>query len=110
MTPEPRNILRGISRAYVLELAARLGVAAEERNIEPYDVMAADEAFITGTPFCMLPVTAINAVQIGAGRRGPVFDRLLEAWGAEVGLDIEAQLREYERDVAAGSTPYQFKG
>ena len=29
-----------------------------ERNIDAYDVYTADEAFMTGTPFCMLPVTS----------------------------------------------------
>ena len=34
-------------------------------NIELYDVYDADEAFMTGTPFCMLPVTFINGLSIG---------------------------------------------
>jgi branched-chain amino acid aminotransferase len=113
VSPEPRNILRGISRAYVLELAAELGMRTEERNLEPYDVLAADEAFVTGTPFCMLPVSSLNGISIGDGRRGPVFDRLLELWSANVDLDIEGQLRAYEQEVGdrgpAGATPYQLR-
>ena len=113
VTPEPRNILRGISRAYVMELAAELGVECHERNIELYDVAMADEAFMTGTPFCMLPVTALNGEQIGTGRPGELFGRLLRRWSENVGLDVEAQIRRYGASVSASDdgapTPYQFR-
>jgi branched-chain amino acid aminotransferase len=56
ITPEPRNILRGISRDYIFELGKALGIPVVEKNIEPYDVQTADEAFYTATPFCLLPV------------------------------------------------------
>lgn len=54
ISPEGRNILRGVSRAYVMEELCPLGLCMIEKNIEPYDVYTADEAFMTGTPFCML--------------------------------------------------------
>jgi branched-chain amino acid aminotransferase len=114
VTPEPRNILRGVSRAYVFELCEELGIPCVERNIEVYDVAIADEAFITGTPFCMLPVTRINAEPIGGGAVGQVFRRLLDRWSENVGLDIEAQIKAFSAEVAAsrgaaaGPTPYQF--
>ena len=66
ISPEGRNMLRGISREYVMkELCKKLGFNVVEKNIEPYDVYDADEAFITGTPFCMLPVTSLNSFKIG---------------------------------------------
>ena len=111
-TPEGRNILRGISRGYVMELAAELGIPCVERNIELYDVMVADEAFMTGTPFCMLPVISINALKIGEGTMGPITRRVLARWSENVGVDIEAQIKAYGDEVrrahAAGPTPYQF--
>ena len=62
ITPEGRNILRGISRAYVIEeLCPQLGIPVVETNIDAYDVQTADEAFMTGTPFCMLPVTGLRS-------------------------------------------------
>ena len=114
ITPEGRNILRGISRAYVTEeLAPQLGMPAIERNIEPYDVYAADEAFMTGTPFCMLPVTRVNGLAVGDGRVGTGFKRLLSKWSEGVGVDIESQIRHWnDVDAASGSdspTPYEFK-
>jgi branched-chain amino acid aminotransferase len=77
ITPEGRNILRGISREYVLkELCPQLGIPAVEKNIDAYDVHTADEAFMTGTPFCALPVTSLNGDRIGTGAVGPVTRRL----------------------------------
>ena len=71
ITPEGRNILRGVSRAYVIEeLAPALGVEAVEQDIELYDVLTAQEAFMTGTPFCLLPVCRLNSQPIGDGESG----------------------------------------
>lgn len=114
ITPEGRNILRGISRAYVLEeLCGPLGYSVEERNIDPYDVLTADEAFMTGTPFCMLPVTRLNGSPIGGGTVGPVFSDLLDLWGRNVGVDIPGQIKAWDAADAspagAGPTPYRFK-
>lgn len=114
ITPEPRNILRGISRAYIFELAKKLNLAFFEKNIEPYDVITADEAFMTGTPFCILPVTGLNSVTIGEGKMGKVTRLLLDTWSQNVGVDIKGQIKKWdsERDeqVAAGPSPYSFKG
>ena len=112
ITPEPRNILRGISRAYIFELAEQLGMSCIERNIEPYDVIMADEAFMTGTPFCLLPVTSLNGVMIGAGELGPLTKRLLDTWSENVAVDIVSQIKKWDVDgetsVAGGATPYSF--
>jgi len=112
-TPEPRNILRGISRAYVFELAKELGITCIEKNLEVYDVVTADEAFVTGTPFSMLPVTKINGIEINSGERGPIFDKILSLWSKKVGLDIEAQIKAFNVETtdmeSTGPTPYLFK-
>ena len=76
ITPKGVHILRGISRDYVLEtLCEQLNLEKEEKDIEPYDVYSADEAFMTGTPFCMLPVTSLNSIKIGNGKRGKKFQQ-----------------------------------
>jgi branched-chain amino acid aminotransferase len=112
ITPEPRNILRGISRDYIFELSRQLNVPCVEKNIEVYDVMMADEAFMTGTPFCLLPVTGINSSPIGEGKPGRITRQLIMRWSENVGLDIEAQIKAYSAEVrgaqAMGVTPYQF--
>lgn len=113
ITPEPRNILRGISRAYVLEeLCPQLGLKAIERNLEPYDVYTADEAFLTSTPLCMLPVTRFNGTPVGSGTVGSVYKRVLGQWSKNEGVDIAAQIKawnEAHQLTADAPTPYRFK-
>ena len=114
-TPEGRNILRGISRAYVMELAEQLELTCLERNIEPFDLYGADEAFITGTPFSILPTTHLNGVPIGDGVMGQITQKLLGKWSENVGLDIVQQIRSYAQEVENwkqnndAPTPYQFR-
>jgi branched-chain amino acid aminotransferase len=115
ITPEGRNILRGISRDYVMqELCTKLGVPVIEKNIEPYDVYTADEAFMTGTPFCMLPVTSLNGLAIGDGKVGKTYELILKQWSQHSGVDIKGQIKRWdvERGDFGGSsapTPYRFK-
>lgn len=116
ITPEGRNILRGISREYVIkELCPQLGIPVVETNIEAYDVHTADEAFMTGTPFCMLPVTSLNGSAIGTGKVGEGFSRLLNQWSANTGVDISGQIKKWDQECSVSSsgdapTPYRFKG
>jgi branched-chain amino acid aminotransferase len=113
LTPEGRNILRGISRAYIFELADELGISCRESNLETYDVHTADEAFMTGTPFCMLPVTSLNGAAIGDGKVGPVFTKLLSVWSKKMEVDIKGQIQKWNSldglQAEDTPTPYQFK-
>lgn len=97
VSPTLRNTLPGVSRATVIELAAKLGIPFVERDFQVYNVINADEAFLASTPFCLMPVTKINGVAIGTGAPGPVIGKLLAAWSERVGVDIPGQIR----DVAA---------
>jgi branched-chain amino acid aminotransferase len=113
-TPEGRNILRGISRAYVIEIAKGMGIEVREQNLEPYDLYCADEAFLTGTPFCILPTTHLNGLSIGSGKMGPMTKELLQVWSKNVGLDIVQQIKHYGAKIGGSKdnsapTPYQFK-
>jgi len=90
---DPRNILPGISQRTVREFCRELGIPYEIRNFQVYDVMQANEAFLASTPYCLAPVTRINGVPIRDRRPGgPIFRRLMEAWGERVGLDIVRQI------------------
>jgi branched-subunit amino acid aminotransferase/4-amino-4-deoxychorismate lyase len=93
VSPGPRNILPGVSRQTVIELAVKLGIPFAERDLQVHDVMNADEALLTSTPFCVMPVTKINSVGIADGKPGPVFRQLIEAWSKLVGLDVLGQLQ-----------------
>lgn len=113
ITPEPRNILRGISRDYIFELGKELGIPVIEKNIEPYDVATADEAFYTATPFCLLPVTKFNGETLGNGMLGVITQKLLDQWSKNVGVNIYEQILEYGKDIdgirSNAASPYAFK-
>lgn len=97
VSPTTVNTLPGVSRAMVLELAGKLDIPFVERDLQVYNVMNADEAFLTSTSYCLMPVTKINGMPVGDGKPGAMTRRLLAAWSAEVGLDIEKQITRPQR-------------
>ena len=90
-TPTDRSILQGVSRLDVLELAKNLGIPTSEEDLQPYDAYTADEAFLTNTIYCVLPVSRIDNRAIGKEVPGPVVQRLLVAWSELVGVDVVDQ-------------------
>ena len=90
-SPEGRNILRGVTRKCVLELATDSGIPVLERNLEPYDLLNADEAFFTSTSTCIMPMTRFEGQALGDGTPGPLTQRLMQAFNELVGLDVVAQ-------------------
>ena len=112
ISPEGRNMLRGVSRQYIIDfLCPKLGIPFEEKNIEPYDVYNADEAFMAGTPFCVLPVTKLNNTDIGDGKVGPIYKKLLKTWGDVNNVDVEKQIKNWNKkmDNTVTISPYKFK-
>jgi branched-chain amino acid aminotransferase len=94
VSPPTDYTLSGVSRAMVLELAEELGIPFRARDIPLSDALKAEEAFLSSTSYCLLPVTQLNDVRIGDGRPGPFHRRLLRAWSQRVGVDIERQIAE----------------
>jgi branched-chain amino acid aminotransferase len=79
MTPPlGAGLLPGITRAFVLELAAELGIPAQEARLTPEDLGTADEAFITGTTREVTPVVRVDELAVGSGKPGPIRGRLLD--------------------------------
>ena len=95
LTPKPHDILRGVSRRACIDYAASIGISVREVDLDPYDVRAADEVWITSTPFAMLPVTRFDFRPVGDGTPGEIFIRILDTWSEEVGVNIAAQAEEY---------------
>jgi branched-chain amino acid aminotransferase len=93
ITPPGRNTLQGISQVVVSELAERLDIRLEHQDFQTYDVINADEAFTSSTPYCLLPVTRINQRPIGDGRVGPVYSELLKLWNQVAGFDVAEQMQ-----------------
>jgi branched-chain amino acid aminotransferase len=110
ITPRGINVLRGISRDYIFEICDQMGIECVESDFGLYDVYTADEAFMTGTPFSILPVSSLNGVAIGQSPMGKVTKTLLDKWGANVGVDLIAQIKAFNRETAIseGPSPYKF--
>ena len=96
-TPEGRNILLGVSRATVIDLARESGIEVCETNLGRYEALTADEMFCTSTPYCMVHATSFEGQTIGSGGPGPVFNQIIDAWKELVGLDFVAQAHEYAK-------------
>lgn len=95
-TPKGGRVLAGVTAAVTAELAEKVGYAVEERDLTPYDVLLADEAFITATSICILPVRSLNGTPINGGATpGPVAARLILAWQEKTGVDFVAQANKY---------------
>lgn len=85
LTPD-QHILKGITRAHVLQLA---GAQAAESPVTVNDLKSVHEAFITSTTKGVLPVTAIDGHPVGNGKPGPVTRQLAAALKQQVaGLKI----------------------
>src|SRR5438132_9629443 len=74
--PELTSALVGITRDSVITLANDLGIEVQAKRMTRDDVYIADEAFFTGTAAEVTPIRELDNRPIGAGRRGPVTQKL----------------------------------
>jgi branched-chain amino acid aminotransferase len=79
-TPPLANVLEGITRASVIEIARDKGMRVSEAPVTRDELYVADEVFLTGTAAEVTPVREIDHRQVGAGRRGPVTKALQDAF------------------------------
>ena len=88
LTPPPLSfsVLGGLTRGAVMTLAKDLGFPVQEEAIPRELLYIADEVFFTGTAAEITPIRSIDKVTIGAGRRGPITERLqIEFFGITEG-------------------------
>jgi branched-subunit amino acid aminotransferase/4-amino-4-deoxychorismate lyase len=95
ISPPHDNILAGVSLGVVEELAKQIDVLFITRRFTEGEFCSADEALLTSTSICALPIVECNGRPIGADQPGPTYRRLLSAWNNLVGLDIAEQARRY---------------
>jgi branched-chain amino acid aminotransferase len=95
LTPPPSDdILEGITRASVMELAAReLHIEVVERSIDRTELYVCDELFLSGTAVEVAPITKVDHRPVGAGAIGPVTSKLRELYFQAT----RAQIPEYYR-------------
>jgi D-alanine transaminase len=79
-----RNILPGVTRRLVLDLAPAAGLRVREEGVPLARFREAEEIFLTGTTTEVLPVVRLDGRPVGAGVPGPVTLRLWESYLVEV--------------------------
>lgn len=83
--PITENILEGITRRTVIELAQQeLGLPVIERPIDRTEAYLCDELFMTGTAAQIVAITRLDYHPIGEGKMGPVVTQLRELFDAVV--------------------------
>ncbi|MAT47495.1 MAG: branched-chain-amino-acid transaminase [Verrucomicrobiaceae bacterium] len=76
--------LDGITRGVIFELAEQLEVSIEEKTLTRFDIITADECFLTGTAAEVIPAVELDHRPIGEGLPGPVTAIFIEAYRALV--------------------------
>jgi branched-chain amino acid aminotransferase len=74
--PLGASVLPGITRDSIVKLAGQLGVAVVETIIPREMLYVADEVFFTGTAAEVTPIRSVDRIPVGAGRRGPITERI----------------------------------
>jgi branched-chain amino acid aminotransferase len=78
--PVTDDILVGITRAAVMQLAADVELDVVERSVDRTEVYQADEAFLCGTGVQVAPIVEVDGRAVGSGRPGTTTLRLQEAY------------------------------
>ncbi|MDO5087512.1 MAG: branched-chain amino acid transaminase [Comamonadaceae bacterium] len=77
--------LNGITRNTVLHIAKDLGLDVVQKRITRDEIYIADEAFFTGTAAEVTPIRELDRITLGAGERGPVTEKVQNAFFDIVG-------------------------
>ena len=72
--------LNGITRNTVFHIAKDLGLEIVQKRITRDEIYIADEAFFTGTAAEVTPIRELDRIEIGAGSRGPITEKIQSAF------------------------------
>ena len=79
--PGTDNILEGITRATIMQLAREeMGLEVEERKIDRTELYIAEEAFFCGTGVQVAAIVDVDRRRVGSGKIGPVVSRLRDIY------------------------------
>ncbi|MFN0132819.1 MAG: aminotransferase class IV [Phycisphaerales bacterium] len=73
-------VLPGVTRAWVRDHAASLGVPVQARMVSIDDLLQAHELFLTNSSWGVLPVVRVERHQVADGTPGPLTRRFIDAW------------------------------
>ena len=78
--PLSSSILPGITRDSIIHICHGLGITVKERSFQRAALYVADELFFTGTAAEVTPIRSVDKIQIGAGRRGEITERIQQVF------------------------------
>jgi branched-chain amino acid aminotransferase len=88
--PLSADILDGVTREFLFELARDLKIPVAERSIPRVELYTADEMFFCGTGVELEPIVEIEGRKVGGGKPGPITRKLQERFMAAVRGDVAA--------------------
>src|SRR5947207_2272078 len=74
------GLLPGITREFLFEVGAELGIPVREAVLHDDDLFGADEAFLTSTTRELVPIVQVDDRRIGSGTPGPITRALLDGF------------------------------
>ncbi len=89
------QLLPGVTRDLIVELAQKNGLACEETSISEAELLSADEIWLSSSTKEIIPVTRLNEKTIGTGTAGPLWQKMIKIYqaykqqlraGAETGM------------------------
>ena len=87
--PKGPRLLPGITRDLIIEIAAGNGIDCREGTVTSADLSRAQEIWLTSSTREILPVTRLDGREVGGGRPGPLWTRMI------------ALYQDYKRDYKA---------
>ena len=78
--PIDAGLLPGITRGFLFEVGAEIGIAVREQVLRDDDLFGADECFLTSTTREAVPIVYVDDRKIGSGVPGPVTRALLDGY------------------------------
>lgn len=82
LTPQPGNILPGITRATVFEICERLNIPVEEKQISLEEIREADSAFFCGTAAEIIGIEKLDNI------------RFKKVWNKSIGIIIQKEYKD----------------
>jgi branched-chain amino acid aminotransferase len=86
--PLEAGLLAGITREFLFEVAAEVGIPMREQVLHDADLFGADESFLTSTTREIVPIVRVDDRVIGTGTPGPITRQLLGAFRERTSADV----------------------
>lgn len=87
------DILGGITRDTIIEIAKDKGIEVVERDIHREEIYVADEAFFCGTAAEVTFISSVDGINVGDGKKGPITSSIWQTYNDT----ISGKVPKYEK-------------